>query len=134
MRPSGRGIGEGGLVMAYRVLISELGVVNDNTVIEGPTPGDVWGQVVRHLKDKHNIKIPELDDIGGESTVFAVPRFDNAVVAGQQAPVAAAVRWFDDDDEQGRLIVTRLIEKLHVGQQGSGSSDIVPPGGTQSPM
>jgi hypothetical protein len=121
--------------MAYRVSINELGVVNDNTIIEGPTPGDVWRRVVEHLKDKHGIKIPDLDDIGGESTVFAVPRFDNAAVAGQQAPVAAAARWFEDDDDgQSRLIVTRLIEKLHVGQQGSDSSDIVPPGAAQSPM
>ncbi len=121
--------------MAFRIAISELGVANDSSVIEGPTPGDVWRRVAEHLRDKHKIKIPDLEELGGESRVFAVPRFDNAAVAGQQAPVAAVAAGFDDDDDApARLIVTRLLEKLHAGQQGSDSSDIVPPDGMQSPM
>ncbi|MGE5601750.1 MAG: hypothetical protein ACM30E_01790 [Nitrososphaerales archaeon] len=123
--------------MAYRVSIDELGVANDNTVIEGETPGDVWRGVQKHLKDEHNIKIPDLEDLGDEGIIFpGAARFDNnAVAAGQQAPVAVGVGNFDtDENAESRVIVTRLVEKLHVGQQGSGSSDIVPPGGTQSPM
>ena len=122
--------------MAYRVSIGELGIENDNTVIEGETPGDVWRRVREQLNDKHKIKIPELEDLGGEAALFPImPRFDNAAVAGQQAPVIATGGRFETDESgEAGLIVTRLLEKLHAGQQGSGSSDIVPPGGTQSPM
>jgi hypothetical protein len=123
--------------MAYRVSIDELGVANDNTVIEGETPGDVWRRVQQHLKDKHKIKIPDLEDLGGEGILFpGMARFDNnAVAAGQQAPIAVGVGRFDtDENAESGMIVTRLVEKLHVGEQGSGTSDIVPPGGTQSPM
>jgi hypothetical protein len=115
--------------------MEELGVVNDSTVIEGATPGDIWQQVSKHLKDNHKIKLPDLEDIGDGGLLPVVPRFDNASVAGQQGPViATAGRIENDDNQAARVIATRLIEKLHVGQQGSGSSDIVPPGGTQSPM
>jgi hypothetical protein len=115
--------------------MEELGVANDNAVIEGATPGDVWRQVSKHLKDKHKIKLPDLEDMGEGGLLPLVPRFDNAAVAGQQGPViATAGRLETDDDQEARVIATRLIEKLHVGQQGSDSSDIVPPGGTESPM
>lgn len=122
--------------MAYRISIDELGIANDNAVITGETPGDVWRRVSEHLKDKHKIKLPDMDDLGGEAALFpVVPRFDNAAVAGQQGPVIAAAGRFDTEDSpEVGMIVTRLVEKLHVGQQDSGSSDIVPPGGTQSPM
>jgi hypothetical protein len=121
--------------MAFRISIAELGVANDNSIIEGATPGDVWRRVREHLHDKHDIDIPELDDVGGEGLFPVVPRFDNAAVAGQQGAVVATAGRFDTEDDAGsNVIVTRLIEKLRMGQQGSGSSDIVPPGGTQSPM
>jgi hypothetical protein len=123
--------------MAFRVSIAELGIVNDDAVIEAATPGDVWRQVSKRLKDKHNIKLPALEDLGGEAALFPVlSRFDNAAVAGQQGPViaTAAGRFNDLDNGEVRVIATRLLEKLRAGQQGSASSDIVPPGGTQSPM
>jgi hypothetical protein len=125
---------EGG-IMAYRIAIQELGVTNDNAVMEGETPGDVWAQVRKHLHDKHKIDIPTLEDAGGEALFPVVPRFDNAAVAGQQGPVIAAQgRFGSKEGDEANLIVTRLIEKLRMGQQGSGSSDTVPPGGTQSLM
>jgi hypothetical protein len=122
--------------MAYRVTMEELGVVNDQAAFEGQTPGDVWRRVKEHLKDKHNIKLPALEDLGGETVLFpVVPRLDGAAATGQQAPAIAAAGASDTDgSDEARLIATRLLEKLHAGEQGSGSSDIVPPGGTQSPM
>jgi hypothetical protein len=122
--------------MAYRVSIDELGVANDNTVIEGETPGDVWHRVQQHLKDKHKIRIPDLDDLGDKGIIApGITQFSNSAVAGGQAPVAASTGRFETDDSmEAAAVVTRLIEKLHLGQQGSGTSDIVPPGGTQSPM
>lgn len=121
--------------MTYRVAINELGVRDDGTVIEGQTPGDVWRQVAEHLDDRHGIEIPELDDLGGETTLFAPARFNATGVTPQAAPLAGTTEWFDEDhDEETRLIVTRLLEKLQIGQQDSGSSDTVPPTGTRSPM
>jgi hypothetical protein len=113
-----------------------LGVANDDAVFEGETPGDVWRVVSKHLKDKHKIKLPSLEDQGGEAALFPVlPRFDNAMAAGQQGPgIATAGRFDDVDNAQARVVATRLLEKLHTGQQAPGSSDIVPPDGTQSPM
>ncbi len=121
--------------MAYRVSIAELGVANDNTVIEGATPGDVWTGVQERLKRDHKISIPDLEDLGGEDRLFpVVPRFDNAAVAGQQGAVTALAGRFDTEDAESRTIVTRLLQKLHAGQQDSDSSDIVPPGATTSPL
>jgi hypothetical protein len=121
--------------MAYKVSMAELGVADDPAVIEGQTPGDVWRGVSVHLKDKHKIKLPDLEDLGGETALFPVmPRFDNASVAGQQGPMIATAGRFKTEDAEVEMIITRLIEKLHVGQQSSGSSDIVPPGGIQSPL
>lgn len=122
--------------MAYRVSMAELGVANDNTVIEGETPGDVWTRVREELKDKHHISIPDLKDLGGEAAVFpGTPAFDNAAVAGGQGAVAVTSgRSISDDNAETTMIVTRLIDKLHLGPRSSGSSDTVPPGGTQSPM
>jgi hypothetical protein len=123
--------------MAFRISMGELGLANDHTVIEGDTPGDVWRRVQEYLKDKHKIKLPAMDNLGGEGIFPAVTRFDNASVAGQQGPVVAPashVARGDDDTAEARMIATRLLEKLHVGQQGSGSSDTIPPGGTSSPM
>lgn len=122
--------------MAYRVSIAELGVANDGAVIEGETPGDVWRGVSERLKKEHKITIPDLEDLGGETSVFpVVPRFDNAAVAGQQGPVIAlGGKFSSNENAEARMIVTRLLEKLHAGQQGSGTSDIVPPGSTQSPL
>jgi hypothetical protein len=77
------------------------------------------------------------NDLGGEGIFPAVTRFDNSAVAGQQGPViapASHVAEGDEDTAQARMIATRLLEKLHVGQRGSDSSDTVPPGGTRSPM
>ncbi len=122
--------------MAYRVSIDELGVANDNTVIEGETPGDVWHRVQQYLKDKHKINIPDLDELGDQGIIApGIMQFDNSAVAGGQAPVVAGSgRFGSGDNAEAQMIVTRLLEKLHVGQQGPGNSDIVPPGGTQSPM
>ncbi len=121
--------------MAYRISMAELGVANDSMIVEGETPGDVWRRVSEHLKDKHRISLPDLDDLGNEGLLPVMPRFDNASVAGQQGPIIATTgRLEGDENSEGALIATRLIEKLHLGRQGSGSSDVVPPGGTQSPM
>lgn len=121
--------------MAYRISIAELGIANDNTFFEGATPGDVWQQVREHLNDKHNIKIPELEDAGGAGGILPIPpRFDSNSIVGQQGPAVATGRIGGDEDSQAAVIVTRLVEKLRVGEQASGSSDIVPPGGTQSLM
>jgi hypothetical protein len=64
------------------------------------------------------------------------PRFDNAMVAGQQGPVIAA--GTDASTGAGEatgvnLIMTRLIEKLNLGQTGAGG-ETLPPGGGQSLM
>jgi hypothetical protein len=121
--------------MAYRVSITELGVLGDDTMIEGDTPGDVWRRVAKRLNEKHNIKLPDLEELGGEATLFpVVPRFDNAAVAGQQGPViATATRRLDGVEDPGiRVIVTRLFEKLQAGQLAPNDGDIVPPGATDS--
>ena len=120
--------------MAYRISIAELGVANDNAVIEGETPGDVWRQVKQHLKDEHKIKLPDLEDVGGEGLFPVVPRFDNAAVAGQQGPVIATAGRFESDDREVQTIVTRLIEKLRMGGQASGGSDAAPPGAAASTL
>ncbi len=122
--------------MAYRVSIDELGIANDNTVIEGETPGDVWRRVQEELKDKHKIDIPDLDQLGDQGIIApGIMQFDNSAVAGGQAPVVAGSGHFGNGDNlEARTIVARLLEKLHLGQQGPGNSDILPPGGTQSTM
>ena len=122
--------------MAYRISIAELGVADDNAVIEGETPGDVWRRVQEHLKDKHKIKIPDIDNLGDRAAVFpAGTNLNNSVTSSGQPPIAATAGRVDTgDNAEANMIITRLVEKLHIGQQGSGSSDIVPPGGTQSPM
>jgi hypothetical protein len=122
--------------MAYRVSIAELGVANDNTVIEGATPGDVWRQVQKHLKDKHKINVPDIDDLGDRGMVFpAGTNLNNSVTSAGQPPIAATGGRVDTGESaETAMIVTRLVEKLHLGQQSSGSSDTVPPGGSQAPM
>ena len=121
--------------MKYRVVIQDLGVVNDKTVISGDTPGDVWEQVRKYLDDNHDIEIPALGDVGGEAILPATPRFDNTAMAGQQgAVVAGQDRFASTKSSEANLVVTRLIEKLHIGKPTPPGSDTVPPGGTQSPV
>jgi len=119
--------------MVYRIAIEELGIANDTATFEGATPGEVWRQVARHLHDKHKIDIPEVDDVmGADGPVFIPPRYDNAI-AGQQSPIVPAAGDLNSEDDRGvNTIVTRLIEKLRMGEQGSASGDIVPPGSTES--
>lgn len=120
----------------YRIAISELGVANDDAVIEGPTPGDVWRLVQTHLKEQHKINLPNLEDVGSGGVLPLLPRFDNTPTLGGPAAGVPVVggRIDDGNDMEARTIATRLIEKLHIGEQGSSGNDLVPPGGAQSPM
>jgi hypothetical protein len=60
---------------------------------------------------------------------------NNSVTSAGQPPIAATGGRVDTgDDAESNMIITRLVEKLHLGRQSSGSSDVIPPGGTQSPM
>ncbi len=122
--------------MAYRVSMADLGVAGDDAVIEGATPGDVWRQVQKYLKDKHKIDLPDIDDLGDRGMVFpAGTNLNNSVTSAGQPPIAATGGRVDTgEDAETAMIVTRLVQKLHIGQQGSGSSDTVPPGASQSPM
>jgi hypothetical protein len=118
--------------MAYRISIDELGIAGDNAVFEAATPGDVWRQVAEHLKKTRGIKLPDPGDVFGADGGFLPPRFDNAI-PGQQSPVIApAIGRGDLGDDRGvNLIVTRLLEKLRMGQTGPGG-ETLPPGGGQS--
>lgn len=122
--------------MAYRISMDELGIAGDTAVFEAAAPGDVWRQVAKHLKETRGIDLPDVDEVlGGGSAGIIPPRFDNAI-PGQQSPVVAATVNPGAESEEGtgvNLIVTRLLEKLRMGQEGPGG-DVVPPGGNQSLM
>jgi hypothetical protein len=117
--------------MTYRISIEELGIAGDNAVFEGAAPGDVWRQVAEHLQKTRGIKLPDPGEIlsGGDAGIIP-PRFDNAI-AGQQSPVIAPVVRPGEgtEDETGvNIIVTRLLEKLRMGQSGPGG-ETLPSGG-----
>jgi hypothetical protein len=118
--------------MAYRISMEELGIAGDNSVFEGAAPGDVWRKVAEHLKKTRGIKLPDPGDVFGADGGFLPPRFDNAI-AGQQSPVIAPVIKPGEGTEDAtgvNIIVTRLLEKLRMGQAGPGG-ETLPPGGGQ---
>ena len=121
--------------MAYRVSMDELGVTDDNAVFEGATPGDVWRQVAEHLKKTRGIKLPDVGRrIGGDVSPGICRPALTTRSPGSKArcspPLVNPAR--DRTRSWGQLIVTRLLEKLRMGQQDPGG-DVVPPGGSKSP-
>jgi hypothetical protein len=109
--------------MGYRISTEELGIAGETAVFEAATPGEIWQQVSDYLNRTRGIKLPDIGEVQGGALGNAgiiPPRFDNAVVAGQQGPVIAAGTDAAAGESTGvNLIMTRLIEKLNLGQTGA---------------
>jgi hypothetical protein len=128
-----------GVIMAYRISTSELGITGEEAVFQADTPGEIWEKVSEYLRRTRGIKLPDMGEVQGGAVGNAgivPPRFDNAIVAGQQGPVIAAgtdASTGAGESSGVNLIMTRLIEKLNMGQTGPGG-ETLPPGGGQSLM
>lgn len=98
--------------MAYVIRGGEdLGIAGCEYVASGETPGDVVRDVKEHLKDEHNVDLPETE------AILEGREFDETVIGAS---------------EDANIIVRRLREALAVGGDEDVSSDepgtSVPPG------
>jgi hypothetical protein len=119
--------------MAYRISTSELGIAGEDVVFAAATPGEIWEQVSDHLDRTRGIRLPDIGEVQGGAVGNAgivPPRIDNAVVTGQQGPVIASGTDASTGGGEAtgvNLIMTRLIEKLNMGQTGMGGGQSLMP-------
>lgn len=78
----------------FRITCADLGIVDCDFYAEGETPADVIEQVREHLNKHYDMDLPKTDDI----------------LDGDYE-----LNLFDDLEEDERLVIRRLREKLHVG-------------------
>ena len=108
--------------MDYRLSMADLGIANDYTVLEADSPGELVEKVVDHLRDEHDINMPDADAImagtgtvGGIGAVGAGAGSVNPVSTSGGTPSVIGVvgnTFTGGLDKEAELIVRRLQELL----------------------
>jgi predicted small metal-binding protein len=89
----------------FKVSCEDLGVIDCNYVARGEIPGDVFTEMVDHLKTTHDMDMPEAEEIlknheNHDGSVLVLPGL-----------------WVNESpmmDESVRLVTERLVNKLNL--------------------
>lgn len=110
--------------MNYRLSMADLGIADDSAVFEAPSAGELVEQIVDHLRDEHDINMPDADVImAGSGTTGVVGAIGtgigsaNPVTTSGSAPPVVGVVVSDATgglDQDADLIVRRLRELLNL--------------------
>ncbi len=79
---------------------SDLGVANCDFVAKGDTPGEIVEQMVKHLRQEHNIHLPDPDEIL------------------QPGSVETSMLDFEEDHKDANIVVTRMRQALGIVDSG----------------